>query len=272
MTKKTCFRIAILLSAIFLFFSCRTIPEREESLLPPEISQDSEIQWKKAGEGIEQLDFFDTKIEYHVIKLDLSKKWEIKSFPENDSWNKTKSVKEFAKENNLEVCVNSNPFERTINQNPFSKTRPIGIIIRNSKLISAPNSRYSAIAFYKQEDGTYKAEIFDSQAEIPSTNPDFSFGGFFTILRNNKIYEFKNYKDVRCAAAISNNGRTLYLLAGKNLSYKDTALIFMNLEAETALQFDGGSSTSLVFKNKNLLNGFIRCKVAAGFGLGYFCQ
>lgn len=269
MTKKTCFLIAFFISTLFLFFSCRTISEREESLLPPE---ELDSNWKKNGEGIELLDYFDSKIEYHVVKIDLSKKWEIISFPENDSWNNPKSVKEFAKKNNLEVCVNTNPFERKINQNPFSKTQPIGIIISNSKLISRPNSRYSAIAFYKQGDGTYKAEIFDSQTEIPSTNPDFSFGGFFTILRDNKIYEFKNFKDVRCAAAISDDGRTLYLLAGKNLSYKDTALIFMNLGAETALQFDGGSSTSLVFKNKNLLNGFIRCKVAAGFGLSYFYQ
>ena len=69
--------------------------------------------------------------------------------------------------------------------------------------------------------------------------------------RNGKFYDFKEIKNVRSAAAVSDNGKTLYLFVGKKLSYHDCAKIFANLNVESAMEFDGGSSSQMTINKEN---------------------
>ena len=91
-------------------------------------------------------------------------------------------------------------------------------------------------------------------------------GGFWTILRDGNIRHFKNIKDARSAAATADDGRTLYLFAGTSLTYGECAVIFQKLGADTAMEFDGGSSVQLVIKGENVIRRSIQRSVCAVIG------
>ena len=120
----------------------------------------------------------------------------------------------------------------------------------NFSQFSEPQEKYAALAFFKEEIG-YSAKIFDSQSEIQGKIPAFAVGGFWTILRGEKIYSFKDIKDFRSAAGISEDGKKLYLFCGKNLSYEETAKILKEKNVFCAMQLDGGPSSQLYYNGKN---------------------
>ena len=171
--------------------------------------------------------------------------------------------KTFAKSSGSEIVINTTPFKKD-----GSLT---GLAIDNKKIISNPVETYCALCFFKKTDG-WKAEIIDAQSEIDDlekkygTLPDIAAGGFWTILRNQEIYSFKDIKNYRTAAGICDNGKTLILLSAKNMSYMDCARIFLDEGAEAAMQFDGGRSAQLVINGKNQVRAFGRRKVPAVLG------
>lgn len=81
-----------------------------------------------------------------------------------------------------------------------------------------------------------------------------------------KIREFSNVKDCRSAVATGDAGKTLYVFAGKNLTYRECALIFEKLGCEVAMQFDGGSSSQLVVQGKNTVRQAVPRYVVAIVG------
>lgn len=189
---------------------------------------------------------------YFLAEIDLSSSdLEIKTYPKAEGFSKPVSVKKFAQQNGCFAAINANPFVTGSRLNPvYSKRKPVGIYIDGFTLFSEPMERYAALAFFREETG-YSAKIFDSQTEMLNENPEFAVGGFWTILRGEKIHEFKDIKDFRSAVGISKNGRKLYLFCGKKLSYQDTARILQQKNIFCALQLDGGPSSQLYFCGKN---------------------
>lgn len=222
-----------------LFFSCKTTDFRTETDSFP--SDAVQNVWQEKNYFIAQ------------INLD-SQNIELKSYPKKSGWVKPKSVKSFAKENSCFAAINANPFEQKLRLNPFSKQKPIGIYIDSGTKYSPGVARYAAIAFYRNENRNgFYAKIFDEQTETEKTleSADFAFGGFWTILRGKEIYNFKDIKDYRSAAGLSQDGKSLFLFCGKKLSYKESAEILKEKGAYYALQFDGGSSSQFYFNGKN---------------------
>lgn len=254
-------------TAIFAFFfsSCVSL-QKNASYLPPELESENPVIWRQIAPDVQQYDYKSGKIDYHIVKIDLNTKWQIDSYPRSSEWVKPESVKKFATKNDSIVAINTTPFISR-SKLPFSKLKPIGICRENYTEYSGIKSKYCAIAFFIEENGTLRAEIFDSQSELSDKNPVHAFGGFFTIYRNGKFYNFKEIKDVRSAAAVSDNGKTLYLFVGKKLSYHDCAKIFANLNVESAMEFDGGSSSQMTINKKNVFYNIPLRKVAAIFGL-----
>ncbi|MCR5494632.1 MAG: phosphodiester glycosidase family protein [Treponema sp.] len=265
-SSKQFFLFFTLTAALFAF-SCKSLSLSQEYFIPPESEKAENIQWEEISQGLSKHYYKDSQVEYHIAKIDLNLPWEIKSFPEKSGWNKAQNVKDFSKKNKLQVAINTNPFEAKNSLILTGKVKNLGIIISHGKIISEANPKYSALLFYRQNDGTFTAEIAEKQDEVINKKPDFAFGGFFTILDDSKIYQYKNYKYYRSAAAVSKDGKKLYLLAGKGLSYMDTAKIFLKLGAYKALQFDGGKSTVLIIKNKEYFHSPLQRKVASAFGL-----
>lgn len=177
-------------------------------------------------------------------------------------------VQDFARQTGAIVAINTNPFYKS----PANSKNvvPMGISINNRKQLSSPSQKYSALAFFKTEKG-YRAQIFEKQTELQLLEkeniiPDFATGGFWKILDNGNIRQFENNKNNRSAAAISSDGKTLFLLAGKKLSYMDCAEIFRLLNADSAMEFDGGHSVSLVINGKEQLHYLKRNKVSSVIG------
>lgn len=330
---------------------------------------DEEISWRQLEEGFQIFSHSDSKtgIKYTLVKINLSNpdlelvsllpkfsinqelfnhtesidtpEKENKSSGQNRTeltdqtelgWTKTKSVEKFARETDSLVAINTTPF-MTEHKNPFSKAKPAGLQIADGKMISKPDGKYSAIAFFKNlnkdywnenwnenrsenwnenrseklnenwsenrneklnerrnenyknpenrrkhRNGGFHAEIFDSQSELFTGReethngikqmPDFAHGGFWTILRNEEIKPFKEIKDVRSAAALKDSGKTLILFIGKPFTYTETARLFKKLGADSAIQFDGGSSANLVVNGKSCLKTGIKRKTTSAIG------
>lgn len=198
-------------------------------------------------------DYYSVKKEkgYTLVKIDLSSS-DLVIFTNFSS----------RKVSDPDILINTTPFEKNGNLT--------GLAVSEKKLLSPPLSKYCALCLYKNQEG-WKGEIIDSQDEIEKIReqnggyPDIAAGGFWTILRDGKIFQFKNYKNYRLAAGLSENGKKLYLLCAKKKSYMDCAEILKKHGAETAMQFDGGHSAQMIIKGKKQIKA-PRVKVFAELG------
>ena len=174
--------------------------------------------------------------------------------------------KTFARKSGAELVINTTPFKKN--------GSPVGLVIYKGKVLAPAQKKYAALAFFREESG-FRAEIFDSQTELfekysESNLPELAMGGFWTILREGREYEFLDRKDFRTAVGICDGGKRLLILVGKKLSYGDCAKIFKEAGAEVAMEVDGGSSSQMVIKGKNLLPGIKRkVPVVLGFKRGF---
>ena len=198
-----------------------------------------------------------TEADYKIVKIDLTQKnLVIKSFAKNKGFVNPKT---FARNSGCQIVFNTTPFKKD--------GSPVGLIVQDGQLISPAQKKYAALCFYKEERG-YSARIFDSQMDVnlSSPAPDYAFGGFWTILRDEKIHEFIDRRDYRMAAGLSSDGRTMWILAGKKLSYGDCALILKKTGAASAMEFDGGSSMWLVLNGKAQFPRIPHRRVSSGMG------
>lgn len=261
---------------LLFFFSCKTTnstytvsPLTYDELLPfsPE-----EIDWQNVGEGIDSFSFSNrtNAISYTIVRINLeSPHLEIVTLKSSNRWQNSCSVKSFAKKSDALVAINTSPFHIKNYILPWSKGIAIGLVISEKKVLVEPNETYSALAFYRDENsGFWSAKIFDRQTDVFQEEklPCEASGGFWTILRDGKIRMFGNSRDCRSAVATSDSGKTLYVFAGKNLTYGECALIFERLGCEVAMQFDGGSSSQLVVRGKNTVYQTIPRRVVAIVG------
>ena len=261
---------------LLFFFSCKTTnstytvsPLTYDELLP--FSPEG-IDWQNVGEGIDSFAFSNrtNAISYTIVRINLeSPHLEIVTLKSSNKWQNSCSVKSFAKKSDALVAINTSPFHIKNSILPWSKGIAIGLVISEKKVLVEPNETYSALAFYRDENsGFWSAKIFDRQTDVFQEEklPCEASGGFWTILRDGKIRMFGNSRDCRSAVATSDSGKTLYVFAGKNLTYGECALIFERLGCEVAMQFDGGSSSQLVVRGKNTVYQTIPRRVVAIVG------
>ncbi|MGP1459402.1 MAG: phosphodiester glycosidase family protein [Treponema sp.] len=258
------FLLCALLSAFFLP-SCKTAAvSPKDAPLPFDKSfhkTHGTLKYHQIDEGIYFTSFTSkqTGIQYHLVKIDLSNPaLAISASPHSDAWRRAESVKAFAARTASLIALNTVPFYAE-NRLPFAKVKPAGLVIIDGKTVSEPKAGYCALAFFADERG-FCGRIFHSQKECLTQfpSPKYAFGGFWVILDGGVIIPFKEYKDFRSAAGLADGGKTLFLLAGKNLSFYDCALILKNAGADSAMEFDGGSSSQMCVKQKRLLIKFDR--------------
>lgn len=297
-TKFSFFCIFISLLFFNFFYSCATSnfdkSKNEESLekiiLKNHLQEIDSIESLKNEKIIFQNDSFFSKFDFylknektvcHLIKLNLENpKLKINFFP-NDNFYKEKnyssqsiSAAQFAKRTNSKIVINTTPFTQKIKL--ISKKNLVGIYQVDNKQFSSPNKKYAALVFFYENQNLQNVEkklnakIIDFQTEqnLKNFNSDKIeiagiLGGFWQILGNEKIIQFKEIFDSRTAVGIDSDKNDFYILIiehdGKvkskshGLSYEQCAKIFKNLGCENAMQFDGGSSTTLFVNNKSAL-------------------
>lgn len=260
------FFIQVFLSAIFL--SCTTtdsVSRKDFEIINERISWEQISNDKE--NATEYFCFQSKNLIYHIVKLDLNNKnLKINAYPKVENQTKTR-LNTFQKESDSKIIINTTPFSK--------KGKLLGIHIVDGKKLSSEIKRYSAVYFEKDNNG-FIAKISENQKEKDFENAIFAFGGFFTILKDGEIQEFKHTSfDSRSAIGISKDGKTIFLLTveknwnSTGLSYPECAEILKKIGAINAIEFDGGSSTSLFIKEKNLKIEEFFIKKAAFLGFNF---
>ncbi len=209
------------------------------------------------------------KLQYHILTIPLDDpSLKIISTPANvDNTITGQTTFDFSKQNDVVVAMNATPF--SYSKLRLSSERTIvGLYITEGNVISSGLQKYAALCFEKDN----KAFIVNSQIDPRISDAWYAFGGFWTILEDDIIYEFKDIKDARTAVGINSDGTRLYVLVvEKNnkslgLNYMECAEILKNNGAVKAMQLDGGGSSSLIL-NKNKKDSVVSLrKVAINWG------
>lgn len=279
------FLVFFSLLAIFSLNSCKTtsflLAEKytDPLVLPAEELCPSEVIWQNVkspdiSEGSIQIishTVKSTNSQWKCIKIDLDTPGlEIAATPYKEDLGKRFYLKQFAQKNKTIAAINTVPFDLD------GKTYiPVSVVKIEGELICPPTEFYAVLGLTKK-DGKFRASIRSTQVLDQIDQFDYAFGGFFTILENDKIYEFEKFKRSRSAAGISHDGRFLYLFAGcgvncptgrNGFNFEECAIILQNLGCHIAMEFDGGHSTGLTLKNKNAIKPSLQRKVPAAFGV-----
>lgn len=276
----------LFLAILFLFVSCVSHPviepQDEPLLYPEETYIPQSFDWQEISAGIWRFDFENQTfpIIYHAVKIDLTNPgltpvcFPSKNTPKTAA-QKGRKTSRFAKQENCVVAINTSPF--TVEA---GKKEIVGIHIDDKTQLSAPQEKYSALIINRLS-GTQglTAYIIDTQNPQNFENVDYAFGGFFTVLRDEEILDFKARTHTsRCGCGISKDGKTLYLLVAEGqqplksegLSYPQCAQIFKAMGCDDAMEFDGGGSTELCIDGKSVLSYPTLRKQAGSFGFVLF--
>lgn len=275
---------SILFLCTFLLISC--VSDKHDFETPSASFIPETYQWIQVSPEISYTDVSipEFPLIYHLVRIDLSSQnLEIFDYCEKETESeKGGLISSIYTEFRPFVLTNTSPFNVSNPMAlkfswPSADYNTVGIHISDGKIKSEPAGQYCALAFFKDGE-SYKASVFNSQKDEKLLKADFAFGGFYAILRDYEVIDFKvrNYNS-RTGAGVTQDGKTLYLLAvegeKKNrsigLPYPDCAEIFLALGCSDAMQFDGGGSTCLYVDGKNLLTykAFRKCPAFMGFKL-----
>lgn len=259
------------MALVFVFTTCKA-----QNQLP------NTPNFKLIANGIEATSFVDEKTNgiCNAVRIDLTTPnlEIIYSLPGKKGVFVAETTENFAKKHNALVAINTLPFDYP--KGRLSLVRSLcGVYTINGTAYSVPATKYDSVIFCKNKDG-FVASIKESQVANADDDTDENeinaiIGGFWIILKNNEITTPKNaIKDARSVLGTSNAGKTLYLLAINNgqrgsdtgVTVYDAARIIGTIGAENALLLDGGSSTSLVIKQKQVSTVFMQSPVPCSIG------
>ena len=283
-TKR--FLPGIFLISLLLFVSCVSHPviePQDEVLLYPEQTYiPQSFDWQEIHKGIWRFDFENQEfpIIYHAVKIDLTNPaLTLVCYPSKYTAQKEvlkgRKTSSFARKENCIVALNTSPFSVK-----GSTKEIVGIHIDDKTLLAPPIEKYSALIINRLP-GTQglTACITDTQTPQAFENCDYAFGGFYTVLRDEQILDFKARTHTsRCGCGVSKDGKTLYILVAEGqqpvksegLSYPQCAQVFKAMGCSDAMEFDGGGSAELCIQGKSVLSYTVNRTQAAGFGFVLF--
>ena len=254
-----------LLIIIFLLFSCTTTKSLSQTdILPPATLEWTEL---KPGFEITNQKIQELGVSWTCVKIDLTL---LEAGPVITTSDKPFSVKDFARQKDLTVAVNTTQFSTD-----GASVKAEGIIKDKGSILSEPIQKYCALAIFTDENGVLTCSILENQNYSEIEKYDYAAGGFFVILKDEQILEFAQNRRSRTACGTDNTGHILYFFAvtpdfsltDKNgLSYPECAAIMRELGCTQAMQFDGGHSTSMVINGKPAQTPLFQRKVAAAIG------
>ena len=287
-----CLRLFFLSLCLLLTFSCTSA--KREFLLAERMDDDFlpyNIELEDLYPGISYGTFTNSHLPliYHLVRIDLSLPGlELCCYPEGDSFAKDQFFKglftsDFARKNNCLVAINASPFDTPLNlsfEKLFSRRKNAGLLIAGQRLLASPREKYAALLFFREDSssgqGGWSASVLESQSLGASGDAVYGFGGFFSVLKDGVVRSFSHTSyDSRCGAGVDGSGRILYILVAEGekkslsggLSYEECGKIFAFLGCDDALEFDGGSSTSLCIGGRSVLS--FKNLVRQGSQLGF---
>jgi len=251
--KRQVRKVLPLLITVFLF-SCTSYPVfREDVLLAPPAK---EPEWFPTEySGLKILAGFDESLPVGGAALALQVgQFEVLLTPRDITGRgetRSSNTSDFTEETDIQIGVNGSPFSK---MDPLNRTnRPmdiVGIQINHGVLVSPPVKSFDAM--YILNDGSI---LFGSQAEIPDGTV-FAVGGFRMLLNDGQVLGSQDTRHPRTAVGLSRDKKIFYIAVfdGRQadragLTTEETALWMNWLGCDTALNLDGGGSSSLVLKD-----------------------
>lgn len=236
------------------------------ALFPPAFS------WTPICEGASYATY-QNACTYTIVQIDLAASGiRIATYPQKQAPGRGITCKRFAQKTGSVIACNTTPYSGLL----FSRRALVGVQVSASIQYAEPNKRYDALLLTKEAHG-FSASIAAPQSTQTCAAADYAIGGYWQILRDGEVVQsFAHIYDARLACGISKDGRTLYLLAveggrfhRRGLTYPECAEILSAAGAYNALEFDGGSSTSLVVNGKNMLSYPVLTRNAAYLGFSF---
>ena len=105
---------------------------------------------------------------------------------------------------------------------------------------------------------------------------NYAFGGFYQVLKDNKIIDFDNSRRSRVTIGTNEDGSELYFFVvsthmlprdRNGLNFEECGLILQKLGWSDAMHFDGGHSSCLVVNKKDLQKPLLNRKIPIAIGL-----
>lgn len=239
------FLIYFILCLQFVFFSCQTSSTIDE-----------------------ENHYAINNSQIYVTKIDLTKQnIQLVFYVNTDDFF---SIQEFAQQTGATFAINTTPFFYDEN----NQAQLLGITKINGKIISNQINKYSALSFYFNDKNQLKAKIINTQSEEEIEKYPTVIGGYFTILNDGEVLQFKKNRRSRTAVGLSADGEMLYVLSVfsnltsdlSGLTYMECAQILKNLGCTNAIQFDGGHSTALYSKEFGAVTTKNPRKIPAALG------
>ena len=240
----------------------------------------AKVEWKALENcaAIQTAEYAERQLLIHCAKIDLTAPGlKIKMLPKKERSSDIFYAEEFSRQSGALLAFNTTPFY-VRETGSDKKHSTAGLCVNDGELYSRALTGYCALAFFGFEDGEprdgRRAKIFASQKDKDISGARFAAGGFWQILKDKKIIQFKELRDSRTAAGLDAGGQTLYVIAveGENpakssgLTYMECADFLRALGCENAMEFDGGSSTQLCVNGKSVLTYKNYVKVPAFLG------
>ena len=277
--KRAARYLAALFFLFFLFAS-------QSSAVPNARARDfsnAKVEWKALENApfIQIADYKEIQLTIHCAKIDLTAPGlTIQMLPQKSASQAACYVEDFCKKNGSLLAFNTTPFY-VMDGGRKKKHSTAGLCINQGQVDSRPLGSYCALAFYGFEDGakfsSRKAKIFASQTDKEIKDAYYAAGGFWQILKDKKIIQFKELRDSRTAVGLDKDGQTLYVIAvegespskSAGLSYMECAEFFLVLGCENAMEFDGGSSTQFCVNGKSALGykNYVKVPALLAFAL-----
>jgi hypothetical protein len=248
---------------LFLASSCASVPRQSGITTVTSRQIDDFVpQWQElcAGLALSSGKIKYPRLEFWALRVNLADENLEIIVNEADENSRTEglpsvTVSGFAAQYDCIAAMNAGPFSPVSDK--IGEGRILtGVFVSNGKLVSLPNSRYSALLFYN--DG--HAAVAPQHENIDFAGIRNVVGGFYTILENGVLVErgpankIKRHepRHPRSAAGVSAKGFTLYLLVidGRRLgsigaTERETGRLLLALGAENGILMDGGGSSAL---------------------------
>lgn len=258
-------KILLIISILFLFGSCKTLPKNPEAI--DFIPESFDFIKQEKNIALCSVSLPDIPLIYHIIKVEITPNTTFCTY--NACTNNGKSIfpEEFVKSSGATVVINTMPYDKN--------KETMGLHLEDGKILSAASSKYCALSFSGFPINP-EVMIFENQNDPKLKTSNLAIGGYYVILQNFEKKTFRAHSfDSRTAAGITEDGKTLYILCvegeqkwkSMGLGFQDCADIFMALGCKDAMEFDGGGSTCLFINGKNILTYKKTRKGSAFLGL-----
>lgn len=216
----------------------------------------------------------------HIVTIDLKtpgiKALVTPGMPKSSGRETTaQTTSEFLQKFKLQLAINASYFHHFYEKTPWDyyphsgdPSYPIGEAISNGQRYSPPEKNCPVLCISRSN----RAQILNSDSCPDGTNQGFA--GNYLLAYDGKAVPFTSEDEPypRVAAAVNREGTKLWLIAvdGKQPFYSEGATrgeitkIIMDLGAHTALNLDGGGSTTLVMgtnQGAKVLNAPIHTRI-----------